>query len=134
MRKLCRNCRNCKIIDDETLSPETLYICEMSDRQLDAEANPPNDGSPCEWVRRPREKMNGAKLSAMRSAFGKLGGRPRGRTVKVNLQINKDDHVILSAYAAKKGMSHVEIVHFLCERIMEQNPGLFPTDGTQLEK
>lgn len=127
MRRLCRNCANCQIVNDETISPVPVHICQVNDKIIEADANPPTDGTPCEWRKRP--KLSPEELLARRSEVARRLKRPGGRVLKMQMQINKSDHEILFAYAAKKGMSLVELVHFLCGRIVEQNPGLVAGDG-----
>ena len=115
MRKLCKNCAH-------------FEKCNV-----DGKSRTEDDTQPSEvrcWVRKP--KPTHAEISAMRSEFGKRGGRPKGsgkgqKPVKC-ASLDVCDHDVLLAYAALKGMTLRKAVHKVCGLIVRQYPDLAP-DG-----
>lgn len=81
---------------------------------------------------RKKERASGAELSALCSAAGRLGGRPKGsgtgRTPAMQVSILATDHKVLFAYAQKLGCSLRAAIHKICKSITNQYPDTKPAD------
>lgn len=80
-----------------------------------------------------KPKLTREELSAIRSAAGRKGGLARKRDGKkverVQMQVKRIDRDVLMRYAAKKGMTMTDAVHYLMRVVIQNNPDVEKPDG-----
>lgn len=124
-----RICKNCKSFDCEK------SICTEDGSETDSESRPHNyDG----FCFEPKDRKTPAEISIMRSIIGTTGGKaphvsrgrkPGNRIARIQIQAHKIDRDVLFAYAQKKGMTIVRVLHFLASVILQNNKDIKPPDG-----